>query len=167
MVCGKHTKEMQIRSVVQMGEAAYKCSQCDSKGALISKLQQQATECIEALPGVGRVQQEQRRVPHVQHPFDILLEDYGIKVEVDGKHHDEHSGGWGEEPGQQWARDRALDRSVLSTGGRLVRLHYKDSATWQLCMLAAMHAVCSSPSSSFIYYSPSYPPSSRITSNDL
>lgn len=154
---------MQIRSVVRMGEAAYRCRQCGSEATVVSELQQEAVTCIQALPGVGRVQQEQRRAPLEQHPFDIMLDDYGLMVEVDGKHHDKDKGGWGEKPGAQWERDRQLDRSVLSTSGRLLRLHYRDAATWHLCVLEAMHTVRLNPSSSFVYYSPSYPLDSRVT----
>lgn len=83
-------------------------------------------------------------------------------IEVDGKHHEKGSGGWGEQAGAQWARDRQLDSSVLGAGGRLVRLHHRDSPTWQLCVQAAIQQVQQHPTSTFVYYSPSYPESSRV-----
>lgn len=84
-------------------------------------------------------------------------------VEVDGSHHEEGSSGWGEPAGAQWQRDRQLDSSVLAAGGRMVRLHYRDEPTWQLCMQAAIERVQQQPAASFVYYSPSYPDSSRVT----
>jgi very-short-patch-repair endonuclease len=134
----------------------------------MSAPQQQAVACLEQLPGAGRYSVEQHRWARLtRRAIDIVMEDYGVMVQVDGKQHDKDKSAWGEAAGAQWARDRELDRSVLSGGGRMVRLHHSDTATWPLCMLAAMQQVQQQTDSSFLYYSPSYPMSSRVAQTDI
>lgn len=148
-------------------QTAFDCLKHGNKRRRLSAAQQAAVECLEQLPGAGQLSVEQHRAPPTRHPVDIVLEDHGLLVEVDGSQHEEGSSGWGEAAGAQWQRDRQLDRSVLAAGGRLVRLHYRDEPTWQLCMQAAMDQVQQQPGASFVYYSPSYPESSRVTAPDM
>lgn len=106
--------------------------------------------------------EQYRALDLAQKPIDMVLESHAIMVEVDGRQHAQHSSGWGEEAAAQWERDRQLDRAVLSSGRRLVRLHWRDAASWEQHVMAAMRRVQQDPSSSFVYYSASYPACCRV-----
>lgn len=117
---------------------------------------------VEQLPGAGSLSHEQYRALPRRKPIDICMDAWGIVIEVDGSQHSASSTGFGQEAGAQHERDRQLDRSVLSSRHRLVRLHHQDAASWGRHMLAAMRRVQQQPDSSFVYYSASYPESSRV-----
>lgn len=114
--------------------------------------------------GAGRVSVEQFRVLQwAQKPIDAVLEEHGILLEVDGAQHAESSTGFGQQQGAQHERDRQLDRDVLAAGRRLLRLHHQDAASWGQHVQAAIQRAQQQPSSGFVFYSASYPESSRVT----
>jgi hypothetical protein len=135
-----------------------------NEGRGISTTQQAALDVLRMLPGVGAITVEQyRALEAAQKPVDAVLEEHGILIDIDGKQHELHNGGWGEEAGVQWARDRQFDRAVLSMGKRPVRLHWCDEASWSKHVQAAIERVQREPGSSFVYYSASYPQWCRVT----
>lgn len=118
---------------------------------------------LEGIPGIGDISVEQYRLlSAMQKPIDIVLEKYGLLVEVDGSQHAQSSTGFGQAAGDQYRRDRQLDASVVSSGKALVRLHHQDSASWARHVHAAIQRLQQNPSSSFVYYSSSYPASRRV-----
>lgn len=161
--CGCSTK-IQIKTACRNLDTAFQCSVHKSeRGRGISAPQRAALQAVQQLPGVGSTSVEQFRVLHLaQKPIDIVLEQYGILVEVDGSQHGAGRVAWCEQAGAQFERDRQLDRGVLSSGGRLVRLHWQDEASWHKTVQAAIQRVQQQPNSSFIYYSPSYPEWCRV-----
>jgi very-short-patch-repair endonuclease len=159
---------LQIKTVCQREEAALRCrvhstgtSSDGSRHRGLSQAQRAAVELLRQL-AAGSITVEQYRMLPVQKPIDIVLEDFGVMIEVDGAQHAQSSTGWGEPAGAQHERDRQLDRLVLSMGLRLLRLHHQDAACWHKHVLAAMKKVQEQPQCSFVWYTASYPASSRV-----
>lgn len=103
----------------------------------------------------------------MQKPIDMVIEQYGMLVELDGRQHEQEEGAFGEAPGAQFDRDRQLDRLVLASGRRLLRLHYNDAESWGKHAWAAIQRVKQAPNSSFVYYSASYPDTCRVKSANM
>jgi hypothetical protein len=90
-----------------------------------------------------------------RHPFDILLVDYLLLIEIDGSQHfsDKHHGKC---TAEQQYRDAIIDAAVLDEGWSLVRLHYLDAEKeWQETIEAAVLHQMSSKGGS-VHYSPYY-----------
>lgn len=98
----------------------------------------------------------------VQKPVDIVVEPFNLFVEVDGSQHAASSTGFGQAAGEQCERDKQFDAAVLRTGGRLLRLHCLDVASWPSHIQAALKRAKEQPGSSFVYYSASYPAQRRV-----
>lgn len=127
-----------------------------SSGRGLSHYQRLALSLLLALLGPGSCSVEQYRLlPVARKPIDIVVEATGLLVEVDGPQHAPSSSGWGEAAGAQCERDRQFERAVLASGGRLLRLHWEDTACWLSHVLAALQR-CKQPGG-FVYYSASYP----------
>lgn len=164
LTCGQCKTTIQIKTVCKKGDGAFQCRLHSKGGRGISAPQREAVEILRQIPGVGRISLEQYRVlPLMQKPIDIVLEDHGLLIEVDGSQHLQAGSAFGEAAGEQYRRDREVDRGVLSSGARMVRLDCRDAASWASHVQAAMRRVQQQPSSSFVYYSASYPASSRVT----
>lgn len=164
LTCGQCSTKIQIKTVVKQGEAALECRLHGSSGRGISVWQQAAVALLHSLLGPGCCTVEQYRLlPVAQKPVDIVVEPAGLLVEVDGPQHAPSSTGFGEEAGAQCARDQQFERSVLSSGMRLLRLHWADLFSWPAHMQAALQRCRQQPSSSFIYYSASYRPERCVT----
>lgn len=170
--CGKCKTKIQLRTACKYLEAAFRCKVCgdssssngegSSRQRRLSAPQLAAVRMLQQLPGAGPVSVEQYRVLPMQKPIDAVLDEYNIMVEVDGSQHAESSTGFGQAAGAQHKQDRQVDRAVLAMGGRLVRLHWQDEASWMRHVQAAIQRVQQQPNSSFVYYSASFPQSSRV-----
>lgn len=89
------------------------------------------------------------------HPFDILMVDHMVLIEIDGSQHftDAHHGKCSAE--QQY-RDAIVDAVVLDEGWSLVRLHYMDHEDdWKTTILAALKQK-EEGKGGFVHYSPAY-----------
>jgi very-short-patch-repair endonuclease len=168
--CGQCLTKIQIKTACKRGESAFRCRVHNSKGNEqrgLGALQRAALVVLQGTPGVGHISVEQYRALGVaQKPFDFVLEDWSILIEVDGSQHAAgstgFSTGFGQPAGAQHERDREVDRGVLRSGLRLLRLHHADAHHWGKHVLAAITRVQHAPQCSFVYYSASYPASSRV-----
>lgn len=112
---------------------------------------------------MGRISVEQyRALPLAQKPFDFVLDEWGVMIEVDGSQHAANSTGFGQAAGERHDRDREIDRGVLRFGMRLLRLHHADAQHWGKHVLAAIKHVKQHPTCSFVWYSASFLASSRV-----
>lgn len=90
-----------------------------------------------------------------KHPFDILLVDYMLLIEIDGDQHF-HEQHHGKCSAEQQYRDAIINAAVLDEGWGLVRLHYMDDEEgWRKTIEAALQQKMSI-NGGFVYYSPSY-----------
>lgn len=90
-----------------------------------------------------------------KHPFDILLVDSMLLIEIDGSQHfyDEHHGQCSAE--QQYM-DAIVNAAVLDEGRGLVRLHYRDhEEEWEATIRTALEHQ-KDCTTGFVHYSPSY-----------
>lgn len=90
-----------------------------------------------------------------KHPFDILLVDYMLLIEIDGNQHfqEKHHGKCSAE--QQY-KDAIINAAVLDEGWSLVRLHYMDDEeSWKATIAAALQQEMAS-NGAFVHFSPSY-----------
>lgn len=134
-----------------------------NSGKGISAPQQEAVELVQQLAGTTNITVEQYRLLELaQKAVDIVVEPIQLLMEVDGAQHAANSTGFGEELGEQCKRDKRFDQAVLDGGGRLLRLHHQDRASWGSYILAALRKCQREPGSSFVYYSASYPTSRRV-----
>ena len=155
--------KIQVKTACKLLEAAFECRLHGGKQRRISAPQLAAVQMLEQLPGAGQITVEQHRVQAASRkPVDIVLEQHGILIEVDGAQHALSSTGFGQQAGEQFRRDREVDTAVLAGGQRLVRLHHQDAAHWGKHVQAAIRHVHQQPNSSFVYYSASYPQHSRV-----
>lgn len=90
-----------------------------------------------------------------RHPFDILLVDYMVLVEIDGSQHfdERHHGKCSAE--QQY-RDAIVNAAVIEEGWGLVRLHYLDHEDeWRQTIEAALEHR-QAQNGGFVHYSHCY-----------
>lgn len=90
-----------------------------------------------------------------KHPFDILLVDSMILIEIDGSQHfyDEHHG---QCCAEQQYRDAIVNSAVLDEGWGLVRLHYRDhEEQWEDTIRTALEHQ-KDCTTGFVHYSHSY-----------
>lgn len=161
--CGLCTTKIQIKTAVRNQQTAFRCRRHGSDSRGLGHLQRQALEVLEQLPAAGPASVEQyRALSLAQKPVDFVLEDHSLMIEVDGQQHAESSSGWGEAAGAQAQRDRSFDRAVLDSGGRLLRLHWADVASWPAHVQAAIQQCSKQPAAGFVFYSASYPPERRV-----
>lgn len=162
LTCGQCRTKIQIKTAVKQPETAFECK-VHGKGKRVSVLQLAALALLEWLLGPGSCTTEQYRLLEaMQKPVDIVVEQYALLVEVDGAQHAASSTGFGQDRGAQCERDQQFDRAVLDSGKRLLRLHWADAASWLSHMRAAIRRVQEQPSSSFVYYTASYPAHRRV-----
>jgi hypothetical protein len=122
--CGQCTTQIQIKTACKNLQTCFECRVHGSKARSLSAPQLAALAVLQKLPGIGSITVEQFRVlPLMQKPIDMVIEQYGMLVELDGRQHEQEQGAFGEVPGSQYDRDRQLDRLVLASGRRLLRLH--------------------------------------------
>ena len=166
--CGQCTTKIQIKTACKKWETCFECIVHGNKGRGLSAPQLAAMREVQQLPEVGSITLEQYRVLSIQqHAIDMVLEQHCILLEVDGKQHEQDASAYSEAAGAQFERDRQLDLGVLRSGGRLVRLNYKDEASWAKHVQAAIRRVQQQPNCSFMYYSTSYPDSWRVKPTDV
>lgn len=160
--CGCKTK-IQVKSAQRDPKRAFRCRLHGDGGRQLSAPQALAAWMLRRVPAAGPVSLEQYRVlPLAQKPVDLVLEAWNLMIEVDGQQHASSSSGFGAAPGEQCERDRAFEQRVLSSGGRLLRLHWADVASWVSTVLYALRRIQQSPHEGFVWYSPSYPPARRV-----
>ena len=161
--CGQCRTKIQIKTACKQPDLAFACRLHGSSGKGISAHQLAAVELVQQLAGTHNSTVEQYRVLALaQKAVDIVVEPFGLLMEVDGAQHATDSTGFGEEQGEQCRRDKRFDHAVLSGGGRLLRLHHQDKPSWGRHILAALQKCQQEPGSNFVYYSASYPTSRRV-----
>lgn len=90
-----------------------------------------------------------------RHPFDVLLVDYMLLIEIDGSQHfDERH--HGKCCAEQQYRDAIMNSAVLEGGWGLVRLHYLDHENeWNDTIEAALEHRMET-TGGFVHFSPYY-----------
>jgi very-short-patch-repair endonuclease len=160
--CGCKTK-IQVKTAVKNQQAVFQCRVHGTSGKGLSAWQALAAWMLQRLPLAGPVSVEQYRLLQLaQKPVDFVLEAWNLWIEVDGQQHASSSSGFGAAAGEQCERDRSFERLVLSSGSRLLRLHWADVPKWPLHVLAAIFHICAYPNSSFVWYSASFLDARRL-----